>query len=456
MKDTIAAAATPPARCAVGIVRLSGPEAVAAVSALFRPRRGDALTDHPPGTLVLGEVRDGEGRLIDQALATYSRAPRSYTGEDTAELQCHGSPVVLTLVLEALFALGVRQALPGEFTRRAFLSGKLDLVEAEAVADLIDSETAEAARNAALQLSGALGRRIGAVYDTLTGLMAHFCAVLDYPDEDIDPFGAQTIAEALDKAGKELGELLSGYGRGRFLTGGVPCAIVGRPNAGKSSLLNALAGYERAIVTDIPGTTRDTLEVRLELGGVSVRLIDTAGVRESDDPVERLGVARSRAAMEEASLILVLWDGSVSVTEEDGKLLSQAMALAPTILVRTKADLPSAPVSFLPPDPMPPTVTLSARTGEGLEALETAVAALLPPTENGEGEALLTNARQADAARRALAAVERAGEALRSGMPPDAVLTDVEEALAALGELTGRTVTEDVTNQIFSRFCVGK
>ena len=182
MKDTIAAAATPPARCAVGIVRLSGPEAVAAVSALFRPRRGDALTDHPPGTLVLGEVRDGEGRLIDQALATYSRAPRSYTGEDTAELQCHGSPVVLTLVLEALFALGVRQALPGEFTRRAFLSGKLDLVEAEAVADLIDSETAEAARNAALQLSGALGRRIGAVYDTLAGLMAHFCAVLDYPD----------------------------------------------------------------------------------------------------------------------------------------------------------------------------------------------------------------------------------------------------------------------------------
>ena len=189
---------------------------------------------------------------------------------------------------------------------------------------------------------------------------------------------------------------------------------------------------------------------------MSVRLIDTAGVRESDDPVERLGVARSRAAMEEASLILVLWDGSVSVTEEDGKLLSQAMALAPTILVRTKADLPSAPVSFLPPDPMPPTVTLSARTGEGLEALEAAVAALLPPTENGEGEALLTNARQADAARRALAAVERAGEALRSGMPPDAVLTDVEEALAALGELTGRTVTEDVTNQIFSRFCVGK
>ena len=456
MSQTIAAIATPPAPSAIGILRLSGDGAIEAAAAVFRPAGGKSLAEYESRRLVYGTLLGPDGAPIDQALATVSRAPRSYTGEDTAEFQCHGSPAVLQLGLEALFAQGVRQAGPGEFTRRAFLNGKLDLTQAEAVADLIDAETPAAVRQAAGQLSGALGRRVGAIYDGLVDLMAHFHAVLDYPDEDIDPFRADTIRAGLEEARAGLSALLATYERGRYIAGGVPCVLVGRPNAGKSSLLNALVGYDRAIVTDVPGTTRDTVEARCRLGGVVLKLIDTAGLRDTEDAVERIGVERSRAAMEGAALILVLWDGSVPPGEEDGALLERAAKLAPTILVHTKADLPSAPVPFVNLDPLPPTVTVSAKTGQGLNELAEAVAALFPTGGAEAAGELLTNARQAEAARRALAGVERAGESLAAGITPDALLTDVEEALSALGELTGASVREDVTARIFQRFCVGK
>ncbi|WP_291258211.1 tRNA uridine-5-carboxymethylaminomethyl(34) synthesis GTPase MnmE [Flavonifractor sp.] len=456
MSQTIAAIATPPAPSAIGILRLSGDGAIEAAAAVFRPAGGKSLAEYESRRLVYGTLLGPDGAPIDQALATISRAPRSYTGEDTAEFQCHGSPAVLQLGLEALLAQGVRQAGPGEFTRRAFLNGKLDLTQAEAVADLIDAETPAAVRQAAGQLSGALGRRVGAIYDGLVDLMAHFHAVLDYPDEDIDPFRADTIRAGLEEARAGLSALLATYERGRYIAGGVPCVLVGRPNAGKSSLLNALVGYDRAIVTDVPGTTRDTVEARCRLGGVVLKLIDTAGLRDTEDKVERIGVERSRAAMEGAALILVLWDGSVPPVEEDGALLERAAKLAPTILVHTKADLPSAPVPFVNLDPLPPTVTVSAKTGQGLDELAEAVAALFPTGGAEAAGELLTNARQAEAARRALAGVERAGESLAAGITPDALLTDVEEALSALGELTGASVREDVTARIFQRFCVGK
>ena len=316
MSDLIAAISTAPVPAAIGILRLSGPGALEAVDRVFRAARGGPMAAAPDRKLVYGTLLDGQGSPIDQVLATVSRGPNSYTGEDTAELQCHGSPMVLTLGLEALCAAGARPAGPGEFTRRAFLNGRLDLPQAEAVGDLLEARTDAAVRTAAGQWGGALSRRGEAVYDGLVDLMAHFHAVLDYPDEDIDPFRASELAAALAAAADGLSALLETYDRGKYLVQGVPCAIVGAPNAGKSSLLNALLGYERAIVTPIPGTTRDTVEETVRLGGVLLRLIDTAGLRKTEDPVERLGVERSRRAMEEAGLILVVLDQSRLATAD--------------------------------------------------------------------------------------------------------------------------------------------
>ena len=453
--DLITAAATAWGRSAVGIVRLSGPGAAACAGKVFIPRDGRPLGEHVPRTLVYGTLRDREGRPVDQVLCTWSPEGRSYTGEETAELQCHGSPMVLRLALEALFAQGARQAGPGEFTKRAFLNGKLDLAQAEAVMDLIDAESPAAARMAAGQLSGALSRRVEEIYSGLVDVMAHFHAVLDYPDEDIDPFTNETIKSALHHTVCQLDALLGTYNRGQVVRRGVPTAIVGRPNVGKSSLLNALVGYERAIVTDIPGTTRDTVEESCLLGDVLLRLIDTAGLRDAEDKVEQMGVERSRAAMDKAGLILVVVDRSVGFTGEDLTLVQTALTKAPTVLIYNKCDLPPAEVP-MPLIALPDSVELSAREGTGLRELGELVSRLFPQGEGDEVGEMLTNARQAEAATRAKTSAERALEALKAGVTPDALLTDVEEALEALGELTGRSIREDVTGRIFERFCVGK
>lgn len=451
--DTIAAIATGSARTAIGILRISGPDALPILCAVFTPAGKVPLEERSPSTLIYGSLRDTKGRLLDNCLATFSRAPHSYTGEDTAELQCHGSPAVLMAGLEALFAAGARQATAGEFTRRAFLNGKLDLVQAEAVIDLIDAETPDAARNAAGQLSGAISRKIDGIYSSLVDLMAHFHAVLDYPDEDIDPFEAEEIAVSVAGAAAKLEALSATYRRGRQLTEGVTTAIVGAPNAGKSSLLNALLGYDRAIVTAIPGTTRDTVEEKAVLGGTLLRLVDTAGLRDTDDLVEKLGVERSRSAIERSELALVVIDAGKPLTEDDRDALSAANAADHRLILLNKSDLNC--VLTAADFPGEEVLSISAAEGDGLTELESAVHALFPAGTARQGE-LLTNARQAEAVSRAGQALRAVEEALTIGMPPDAVLSDVENALYALGEVTGRTVSEDITGRIFERFCVGK
>ena len=446
--DTIAAVATPAGPGAIGILRLSGPGAADIAAACFRPLGRKGLLDHPTRTLVYGSLLDCEGQVIDQVLCTYSRGPASYTGEDTAELHCHGSPMVLSLGLEALFAQGARQAGPGEFTQRAFLNGRLDLAQAEGVADLLDARSREGARQAAGQLSGALSRKIAAIYSALVDVMAHFHAVLDYPDEDIDPFTQEQLARDLEAQRQDLEALLSTYQRGRRLSRGVKCAIVGRPNAGKSSLLNTLAGYDRAIVTDIPGTTRDTVEETVELGGIPLRLIDTAGLRDSSDPIEQLGHGGGGAHPGGAGSVPARPGGGRR--PDPGGCRTRPHHRGPE---QAGPALPAGVDGTAGPGRLRPDL----RQNRGGPGRSGGVGGPdLPP---GSRLRLWGAAHQPapGGGRRTRSGVRPLGRrGPGPGVTPDALLTDVEEALSALGELTGQSVRDDVTDRIFQRFCVGK
>ena len=453
--STIAAISTGNVVSAIGVLRLSGTEAFSIADHVFRPGNGKKLSECPRRMMVLGTLLNRDGEAIDNCLAVTFAAGGSYTGEDSVEFHCHGSPVVLNEGLQAMFAHGAVQAGRGEFTKRAFLSGNLDLTQAEAVIDLIEAESAEAARNAVEQLGGSLRRKIEGVYDALLNISSQFYAVVDYPDEDIEDLGREEIEGTLSESEKTLRDLLATFKRGQVMRQGVPTAIVGRPNVGKSSLLNALLGYDRAIVTDVAGTTRDTIEEKAVVGGVLLRLIDTAGIRETEDTVERIGVERSRSALESAQLVLAVVDSSSEITAEDIEVLKAASECEKWILVWSKADLSNGPASIMLKNAPAAEVTVSSLTGDGLEDLERAVADLFPAGEVPAG-LTLTNTRQAEAVERAARAISGALDALRGGLTPDAVLTDAEGALNALGELTGRTLREDLVGRIFERFCVGK
>ena len=446
MSDKIAAIATGRARTGIGILRLSGDGCIEAAEQVFRLNSGRPLTSLPDRKLALGTLFDAQGRAIDHCMAFISRAPHSYTGEDTAEIQCHGSPAALTAGLEALFAAGFRQARPGEFTRRAFLNGQMDLTQAEAVIDLIDAETADAAANAAGQVAGAIRKRIDPIYDSWVDLCAHFHAVLDYPDEDIDPFALSGYEASLTASSRQLTALLASCHRGRMVQSGIRAVILGSPNAGKSSLLNRLSGFDRVIVTDIPGTTRDTVEQTVTLGRHLVRLVDTAGIRDTQDVIEKIGVDRSMEAAKDCDAALFVVDASRPLTDEDRR--------APeAIAILNKQDLPGA---IEPSDlPFAYIVPISCKDSTGFDLLEQAFDMLFPDDAPCDGS-LLTNARQAGAILRAKKSVDSAVQSLRAGMTPDAVLVDLEAAMDALGEVTGRTMREDITNRIFERFCVGK
>ena len=458
MPDTIAAIATIQAPSAIGIVRLTGPDTRRILDGVFAPANGRPMSAQTPRKLVFGRALDRSGGVIDEALAVLFPGPNSYTGEDCAEIHCHGSPVVLDEVLAAAFARGARQARGGEFTQRAFLSGRMDLIQAESVADLIDAESAGAARNAVGQLQGRMSRSVGGIYDALMDVVSRFYAIVDYPDEEIEPLQQAQIEQTLAESAERLDALLATFSRGRLLKSGVPAVILGKPNAGKSSLLNALLGYDRAIVTDIAGTTRDTVEEKVLVGSVLLRLCDTAGIRDAADTVERLGVEddeRAQQAAQRAELALLVLDGSAPLTREDEEAIAAARRARRMLVLVNKADLPQVLDTAALRVRFGEVIPLSARSGAGVDALCRAVEELFAGGETPRGE-LLTNARQAESAQRALDAVRRAEQALRSGLSPDAVLTDAEEALEALAEFSGKRVRDDLVATIFSRFCVGK
>ena len=453
MSHVIAAVSTGNQISAIGILRLTGDGCAAVAGKVFTLNNGQLLTDAPNRKLMLGNLHDAQGRIIDACLAVYTRAPHSYTGEDTVEIQCHGSPAVLAAGLEALYLAGAQPAKRGEFTKRAFLNGQLELTQAEAVIDLIEAETADAAANAAGQVSGILQKKLAPIYNDLTDLCSHFHAVLDYPDEDIDDFHLESYTAALRNNAKALYALLQTYGQGRILRQGVAAAIVGKPNVGKSSLLNALAGYERVIVTEIAGTTRDTVEENVMLGSTRLRLIDTAGMRETEDRIEAMGVERSKTAAENADLVLFVCDGSQPLTLEDQAVIETCVQHENAIALINKSDLGQA---VIPSDlPFMTVIPICAKSGNGLDQLADIVNTMFAGQSPCDGS-ILTNPRQYDAIRRAYEAMLRALQGMKLGLTPDAVLTDVEAAMEAMGEVSGATVREDITARIFERFCVGK
>ena len=453
MSHTIAAVSTGSSISAIGIIRLSGDDCAKIAGSVFTPGNGRSLEEAPNRKLILGTLRDKDGRVIDQCMAVYTRGPHSYTGEDTVEFHCHGSPAVLAAGLDALYRAGAAPAKRGEFTKRAFLNGQLDLTQAEAVIDLIEADTADAAANAAGQVGGILQKKLAPIYDDLTNLCSHFHAVLDYPDEDIDDFNLENYYTSLRADAKALHALLQTYGQGRILRQGVAAAILGKPNVGKSSLLNALAGFERVIVTEVAGTTRDTVEETVMVGATRLRLIDTAGIRETADKIEAMGVERSKKAAEEADLLIFVCDGSQPLDDDDRAVIDVCLDAQNAIALINKSDKGQVVV---PSDlPFMCVIPICAQTGEGLDQLADAVDSMFAGSSPCDGT-ILTNARQFDAIRRAYEAMLRSMQGLKLGLTPDAVLTDVEEAMEAMGEVTGATIREDITARIFERFCVGK
>jgi len=449
MNDTIYALATPLGN-GVAVIRISGPKAEGALRALFS-RKGD----YESHKLYHGLITDGE-EPVDDAMAVLMRAPKSYTGEDTAELHIHGSPAVAKKVLELLSRAGLRLAEPGEFTRRAFENGKLDLSQAEAVMDLVSAAAESQAKAALDQLRGSLKGPITALQDRLTDAIARAEAGIDYPEEDWEGEIADELIPALSEVRSKLHKLAEGGVQGRIIRDGLKVALCGRPNVGKSTLLNALLGENRAIVTALPGTTRDIIEERVDWMGLPVRLIDTAGLRDTGDEVEKIGIERARAAMQEADLALLLFDGAQPFTDEDAGIVEEAEGL-PALAVVTKGDLPQV---ISPEEIAEKTglkaVSVSALSPDGLDALKQAVYAFFESRSPAEKpDALVTNRRHLDAIETALESVTSAIKALKK-QDLDCATIDLRRAWRALGEISGLTVDEAIVDRIFEKFCLGK
>lgn len=454
---TIAAVSTPPGEGGIGIIRLSGSQAIPLALLLFRRANGTPLAIPQPFRQYYGNIIDpATDTAIDEVLLTVMRAPRSYTREDMAEISAHGGPIPLRSILGLLCAAGARLAQSGEFTQRAFLNGRIDLTQAEAVMDTIRAGTDAGARAAHQRLRGVLGERIRQVRGRMITLLASLEVALDYADEEMSFLAPAEIDNQLTSLHREVVELTESYQRGRILRDGATTAILGRTNTGKSSLLNALVGEERAIVTAIPGTTRDVIEEAVDIEGVPLRLVDTAGIRQTDDPIERIGVERSHAVRATADLVLLVVDRARPLDDEDHALMA-LVTETPVIAVLNKCDLPARVVAADVHASLPhaTVVEVSALTGSGLADLRACIRAKLVGECTSESP-LLASARQHDAARRAASALAQAAATLRHGGSEELLTVDIVAAADALGEITGDAVQDDVIHEIFTRFCVGK
>ncbi len=450
--DTIAAIATPLGQGGVAMIRLSGPQSLSIADASFRPAgQYSKPSAAPTHTLHYGHILR-QGRVVDEVLLSVMRAPRTFTREDVVEITCHGGLLPAKLVLDTVLENGARLAAPGEFTRRAFLNGRIDLAQAEAVADLIHARTELAAAAAQEQLAGKLSQRIQLLRDDLMKTLAHIEAHIDFPDEDITPDTREQLWQRMQTALTLMDELLRTANEGRLLRRGIRAAIMGRPNVGKSSLLNQLLGQERAIVSPTPGTTRDTIEETANVRGISVVFIDTAGLRQAADDIEAEGVRRSRSTLAAAELILHVLDGSEPAGEYDQQLLTE-YAGRPRLLVRNKADLPrrlQLPAGLAALD-------VCCLTGAGVESLKDAIKAQVwAGGISAEMLQVTINSRHEDALRRAREASDRALAALRAHLGLELVTLDLRQAANAVGEIVGKTTTEDLLDSIFSQFCIGK
>lgn len=455
--DTIAAVSTPFGKGGVAVIRLSGGAVADIVLRLFRPRSGRAMRDYPPRQAVWGDILSPEepGRVLDDGLCTMFPAPHSFTGEDVAEISCHGGILVTRSVLDACLRAGARQAMPGEFTRRAFLNGRLSLDEAEALGNLLEADSDEQLRLSRSGMSGQLARETEKIYGDLCPVLANLEAGMDFPEEDLTELTTEEISAAVDGAERQVHRLLATYRTGHAIAEGIPTVICGAPNAGKSSLYNRLVGHDAAIVTAVAGTTRDVLTETVPLGRVTLRLSDTAGLRESSDEVEKIGVSRARAALEAAELVLWIADPSAqggADAEGEAGIAAAEAAGKPIIRIYTHSDLL--------PRPLPVgdgRLYISSVTGEGLDALREKVEQLFIDGALQTGrDAVVFSARQAAALSDCAEALHRASANLAAGLTVDICAEDVREAMDALGSVSGRNVREDVISEIFSRFCVGK
>ena len=451
---TIAAISTARASAGISVIRVSGPEAIPIAEKVFSAKLNKKISDMPGYTCALGAAY-AAGEKIDECIATVFRAPHSYTGEDVVELSCHGGVYVTARILRALYDAGAAPAEPGEFTKRAFLNGKMDLIEAESVMDIISARSRGANRAALSVKDGALSRRIEAIKAALLNKAAHLSAWADYPEEDIPEVEDSALSTALADAYQELSAVIKSYDNGRILRDGVDTAIIGKPNVGKSTLMNLLAGYDKSIVTAIAGTTRDVVEESVSLDDLVLNLSDTAGIRATDDEVERIGVNKAKSRLHSASLILCVFDASRPLDDEDRAIIAD-LDDASSIAILNKADLPHAITPEVFDGKLKRILYLSAKNGEGTDELIAVIKELCAADEIDSSGALVYNERQRSLAINALDSVKEAQNALLSGMTYDAITVSIEEAIAYLCELTGEKVSDEVVDRVFHSFCVGK